>query len=108
MGTRWSAATLPTGSVAREDGPRSRDPGPCRRTRSIDLGSPTQYASDETTSPPAAVTILRRVTTLMLSLMNRTLPSPKRQLTPPLWYENSSSLAPALLPAVRFGPGGRE
>ena len=34
----------------------------------------------------------------MVSLTNRTLPSPKRQLMPPGWNEKSSSLAPALLP----------
>src|SRR4051794_954571 len=60
-----------------------------------------QNWSAEMTSPLVRVTRARRVTRLMLSLRNRTLPSPIRTLTPPEWYENSSSLAPALLPAVR-------
>ena len=59
------------------------------------------------TSPPLRVTRPRRVTMFTVSLMKRTLPSPKRQLMPPEWNENSSSLAPALLPAVTPGSSAR-
>ena len=38
------------------------------------------------------------MTTLVVSLRNLTLPSPKRQLAPPGWKQKISSLAPALLP----------
>src|SRR5262245_37931044 len=62
-----------------------------------------QYESEETTSLPLRVTILRRTTTLVESLRKRTEPSPIRTLAPPGWYEKISSLAPALLPAVGAG-----
>src|SRR5271157_1639972 len=64
-----------------------------------------QYWSEESTSPPLRVTRPRNVTTLIESLMNRTLPSPNRALMPPGWWENNSSLAPALLPWVPKAPG---
>ena len=53
------------------------------------------------TSPPFRVTRLRRITTLVVSLRNLTLPSPKRQFAPPGWKQKISSLLPALLPAAR-------
>ena len=50
------------------------------------------------------MTKARNVTTLIVSLRKRTLPSPIRTLTPPGWNENSSSLLPALLPWATNGP----
>jgi hypothetical protein len=44
-----------------------------------------QYWSAEIVSPPLRVMRPRRATTLIVSLMNLTLPSPNRQLTPPGW-----------------------
>src|SRR5262249_8635911 len=62
----------------RGDGPHGR---PCRSA-----GPPrAQYESAEITSPPAIEPRARQVAPLMLSLMNRTEPSPIRALTPPGW-----------------------
>ena len=71
----------------------------------LESASSTQYWSDETVSPPARVRIERKATRLMLSLMNRTEPSPKRALMPPGWNEYGSSFGPAWLPAVAIVVG---
>ena len=77
--------------------------------RAVDLGSRSrdrQYASDETTSLPRTVMILRRIVTSMVSLRNFTEPSPKRALTPPGWKEKGSWLAPACCVLPQSGSFG--
>src|SRR5262249_48087709 len=55
------------------------------RVRRVRRASARQYASDERTSPPLRLPSAHHVRTSMLSLMKRTAPWAKPQLTPRGW-----------------------